>query len=215
MVLPYAPVRWLIDTPNTLDPDVFPLLPGQMFVSDKGPEWETTIIRSRNGRERSTSWMSSPRWHFHVAYEVLREEPTLEELSILFAFFNSRAGRHGKFWYRDPSDHTVTNQNVGTGNGVATIFQLTRTVHGFTEPVFSVDGTPTIYKNGVPVSPSDYEISDYGVLTFDTAPASEVEVTWTGQFRYWCRFDDDKISASEMVELLWSSDGVKFVSVRP
>jgi uncharacterized protein (TIGR02217 family) len=215
MASPFAPVRWLIDNPNITDPEIFPLLPGQTFVTDKRPLWATDVARSRSGREVRVSWMSAPLWNFEVSYEVLREAPGFDELSRLFAFFNVRAGKFGTFWYYDPSDHDAVNENIGQGNGIATIFQLTRSSYGFTEPIYKTFGTPTIYKNGIEVSAADYTLTDHGVLVFDTAPANGVQVSWTGEFMYWCRFDQDDLSATEMVQRLWSQDGLKFVSLKP
>jgi hypothetical protein len=52
MSSPYLPTRWLVTTPDLADdPDVFPLLPGQMFVSQKAPSWTTTVKTSASGRQ--------------------------------------------------------------------------------------------------------------------------------------------------------------------
>lgn len=212
---PFIPVRYLIGAPDSIDdPDIFPLLPGQMFVSEKAPEWATTVKRTKSGREvRSGEW-TSPRWTFQVSYEVLREKPTMLELSRLIAFFNKRRGRLGEFFYYDPTDHTVTDQALGFGNGVQASFQLVRSILGEIEPVYVVWGSPTVMIDGVPLT-SGWSIVGKGVLVFDVPPAAGKQVSWTGTFLYWCRFDQDKLSAKQMTTRLWSQDGLSFVSLKP
>src|SRR5207302_652817 len=112
---PYLPSRWLITSPNLSDdPDVFPLLPGQLFLTKKSPRWSTAIQEASSGRERRRKVWSYPLWSFSVQYEVLRDGPTTQELQRLLAFFNSKAGSYQEFFYFDPSDNRVSGQTIGT-----------------------------------------------------------------------------------------------------
>lgn len=214
MTAPYLPIRWLVDTPDIADdPDVFPLLPGQMFVSQKGPTWATTVKRTKSGRIIRAGEYSSPIWRFKVAYEVLRQTPGKLELDRLFAFFNQRRGRLGEFFYWDPHDHLVDNEMLGVGNGANRTFQLVRRINGWSEPVYAVYGTPVVTVGGV--ATSAYTLNDFGVLVLDTAPAGGAAVRWTGQLMFWCSFTRDDLSAQQLFEQLWSSEGVTFESLKP
>jgi len=211
---PYLPIRWLVDTPSVSDdPDVFPLLPGQMFVSQKGPAWSTTVKKTKSGRKLRTGEYSAPIWRFRVAYEVLRQAPDKLELDRLFAFFNIRRGQLGEFFYFDPHDHLVTNELLGIGNGANRTFQLVRTTSGWTEPVLALYGVPTVTVGGVPTLA--FETNDFGVIVLNVAPAEGVQVRWSGQFMFWCGFTRDDLTAQQMFDLLWSSEGVSFESLKP
>ena len=215
MPAPFIPVRWMIDTPNLVDPDVFPLLPGQMFLMFKKPEWATTVQEAKSGRELRASGWSSPKWHFKVKYEFIRHrEPTQGELFQLYSFFNTRQGQFLDFWYFDPTDYQVTDQYIGNGNGLATVFQLTRSMNGWIESIYKVQGVPVVKFDGV-VTAAPYTMGDYGVITFDDPVPDGVAVSWTGQFMYLCRFEQDDLSVAQMYSDLWSQDGISFVSIKP
>jgi uncharacterized protein (TIGR02217 family) len=204
----------MIDTPNVIDPDVFPLLPGQLFLQYKKPEWSTTIQESKSGRELRASGWSSPKWHFKVKYEFVRHRPpTQNELFQLYSFFNKRQGQFLDFHYFDPTDYAVTDQLIGYGNGLATIFQLTRSMDGWIESIYVVNGIPVIKFDGV-VTAASYTINDYGQIEFDDPPPDGVAITWSGQFMYLCRFEQDDLSMSQMYSDLWSQDGLSFTSIK-
>jgi uncharacterized protein (TIGR02217 family) len=214
MTQPYLPSRWLVTTAfGTADPDVFPLLPGQVFITRKSPTWSTDIKQANSGRERRRMNWSYPLWNFQVQYEVLRDAPGTPELQGLIAFFNAHAGRYQEFFYFDPSDHAVTDQVIGIGDGVKTTFQLTRTITDgtftFTEPVFSVQGSPVFKVAGVPTAAT---VGAYGQITFASAPSAAASISWTGNFMFLCRFDQDNLDLQQMMQGLWSQSGLAFVS---
>ena len=193
----------------------FPTLPGQQFLSLKTPLWSTQIAEATSGRERRRQVWSYPRWSFEVSFEFLRDNVTQDELNKIRVFFNNTAGRYSEFGYLDPYDNAVTTMPFGTGDGTTKSFQITRTTTAggisFTEPLFAFVGTPTIYKNGV--STTAFTISN-GMVTFTTAPAAGVALTWTGQFMFLCRFDSDEMSPAQMMAQLWSLDGLTFKTVK-
>lgn len=214
----YLPTRWIISSADVNDdPDIFPFMPGQSFLQLKTPVWSTDIQTSVSGRERRRQLWSFPKWRFKIAYEVLRDAPDKLELQKLFTFFNMHAGSYQEFFYYDHSDHSVVGQSIGTGNGVTTAFQLTRTMTmgaiTFTEPVRAISGTPTVYVNGTPTTA--YTVGAYGVITFTTPPAAAAVITWTGSFFFLCRFEKDELDAAQMMQGLWSNSGLDLVSVKP
>jgi len=53
-----------------------------------------------------------------------------------------------------------------------------------------------------------------GLVTFATAPAAGAKLTWTGNFYFRCRFDEDEWpDLEEFVSLIWSQSSFKFRSV--
>lgn len=196
--------------------DLFPTLTGQGFLVEKAPIWSTAIAEASSGRERRRKLWSYPRWRFKLSYEVLWQDGSNNDLSAVFTFFNVHAGRYSEFAFFDPTDNAVSAQAFGVGDSSTRSFQLVRTVTGaslsFTEPVRAVIGTPTIFVNGTPTAA--YTIDDNGVLTFTSAPAGSAALTWTGQFAFHVRFDQDDLSPSQMMQQFWSLSGLQLFTVK-
>ena len=214
MFTPYGPNRFLITSAPAGNPDLFPLLPGQGFFVSKGPKWSTGVQTAVSGKERTLAYWTYPRWAFKVAYEVIRNKPSLQELQPLWAFFNLHQGRYAVWQFFDPTDNAVTGQPFGTGDGVTTEFQLVRAMYyegrGWQEPVRSTVGTPVISVNGTPTTA--FTLGDDGLITMNSAPANDAVLTWSGQFYFVCRFDQDDLTPAQAFNSLWSLDGLEFVS---
>ena len=216
------PSRWQVPAgySTTNDPDVFPVLSGQNFISKKSPKFPATTIKTAvSGREVRYQTASQPTWDFKVSYEFMtNNSPTASDLQTMFAFFLTRNGQAQPFFFYDPYDNQVPTQYIGTGNGSTTSFQLMRTINpagynGFVENIYAVLGTPTVTINGT--STSAYTIGANGVITFTTAPASGATIYWTGQFLFLCRFAQDNFDAEQMTLNLWSNKGLEFASFHP
>lgn len=127
---------------------VFPALPGLSWSVNKTPKFSTRIQRAVSGREFRSPYYSYPLWSYNLSYEVLRADSINLELQTLMGFFMQRQGAYDSFLYSDPSDNAVTTQQIGTGNGSNKVFQLTRTLGGFTEPIANPDlSNVAIYRN--------------------------------------------------------------------
>ncbi|GHH09387.1 hypothetical protein GCM10008023_06010 [Sphingomonas glacialis] len=218
MSFPSLLTRYIIAGETASDvPGMFPLLIGQSFLVSKRQIWSTAITTASNGRERRRSLWSYPKWSFKVSYEVLRDRPTQRDVDRLVTFFNIQAGRRLNFTFYDPGDNTVEAQQFGTGDGVTTQFQLIRskTFAGepFDEPVRAVVGEPMILLNGAVVALSSTSINT-GLVTFATPPATGATLTWSGQFLFLCRFDQDDLDLTQMMEGLWSQSGLSFMTDR-
>ncbi len=152
-------------------------------------------------------------------------------LQSLMGLFLQCQGQFGEFIFYDPTDYQVSAQPFGTGDGATTMFQLQRTLGGFSEPVVvpvtssttltlsgggAVSATAPILKAaGVTVSPSTYSIaSPGGGVTFASAPASGTALTWSGYFGFLCRFDGDDLDFEQFMSNLWRVDSLKFQSLR-
>jgi hypothetical protein len=173
------PTRWQVPAgySTSNDPDVFPVLAGQEFVSKKSPKFPATIKKtSASGREVRYQVASQPTWDFKVSYEFLtNNSPTVSDLQNLFSFFLSRNGQAQPFFFYDPYDNAVSNQYIGTGNGSTISFQLCRTINpaganGFVENVYAVLGAPTVLVGGTPL----YGPAQQNVLAYSQTFANSV-----------------------------------------
>lgn len=208
--------------------DVFPTLrPGWTF--NKAPQFKNQIQRSISGRELRIQYQTVPTWLFTLTYEILADEfdtrqqgysggTTLNELRTLLGFYLAQQGTLNTFLFTDPTDYTVTNQNIGTGNGSTTTFQLVRTmgVSGgeFNEPIIAPNVVSDVYVNGVVVSPGDYSVNyGTGVITFTSAPGSGLAVTATFTYYFVVRFSDDSQEFENFAWQLWQAKTIKLQSV--
>lgn len=162
----------------------------------------------RGGPEASTTIVSNPfsglsqrnvnRYDQLHRYEVIYDYLSPEELNELRAFFHCRDGMARGFRFRDWSEYwfsadgtaadpIATPNWFGEGDGATTEFGLYKRYSsgGVTKDrriIKPVDGSITIYVNGVtpPAAPTvDYET---GIVTFLSAPADGAELTVTGLF---------------------------------
>ena len=96
-----------------------------------GPERRTQIVELASGdEERNASWANSRR-RYDVSYGIRRAD----DLAAVVAFFEARNGRLYGFRFKDWADHksclpsqalSPTDQQIGTGDGVTTSFQLVK-----------------------------------------------------------------------------------------
>lgn len=203
----------------------WPVLPGQVFFSDKAPEFNTGIKRAVSGREHRNPRWSYPIWRFEAGWEFLRDRAAIAELLLIKAFFSSVLGAGNTFYYLDPNDNAVTGApGVGVADGTNRVFQLSRTMtataggvtKSFTEPVAAINGSPTVKVNGVTKSGATYVLSG-GIVTFNSGqqPTAGQVVTWDGSFLFLCRFSDDKLELKQLFRDLWEAGTVRFESVKP
>ncbi len=188
---------------------IFPTMPGIKWGSTKTPIWSTKVQKSASGRELRASYYSYPDWKFSLSYEVLRAN-ALAELQTLVGFFNARQGSFDSFLYQDSDDKAVTSQAFGVGDGVTTKFQLARDFGGFIEPVVATSGSPSIYVGGALKTPATHYTLADGLVTFTTAPASGIFLTWTGEFYYRVRFVQDSADFEQFLHQLWSLKKIEF-----
>ncbi len=192
---------------------IFPNLPGLSWNVQKSPEFNTLSHRAVSGYEVRAALMQYPLWTFSLAYDLLRDNAT-NELKTLMGFFLQTQGSFAAFLYSDPADNAVTNQGFGTGDGATTSFQLLRAYGGFIEPVQNLNGTPSIFINGVQQTVgigNQCQISSTGLVTFITAPASSTALTWTGNFYYRVRFSADKADFNQFMYQLYELKQLSFV----
>lgn len=176
------------------------------FGSSGGPEFSTTVIAAQSGFEqRNINWEQA-RARYNVAYGVR----TTAQLEALLAFFRARQGRAYAFRFRDWADDrscgvegtvAATDQPIGTGDGVRTVFQLVKTyssggvdaVRPITRPVV---GTVRVALLGSELLTGWTVDHASGLVTFAVPPANGVAVRAGFQFDVPVRFDTDSLQAS-------------------
>jgi len=185
------------------------------FGSAGGPEYSTDIIITQGGHEqRNINW-SAARARYNVAYGVR----TQAQLDALITFFRARKGRADGFRFKDWTDYHASAQNIGTGNGSATQFQLVKTytngsvtdTRTITKPV---SGSVQLYLAGV-LQTTGYSVSTItGIVTFNTAPGNGVAITANFDFDVPVRFDTDRLNAALDNYGLGSVQDIPLVEVR-
>ena len=119
------------------------------------------------------------------------------------------------FRFKDWSDYKTSSEGVapaasdqliGTGDGVAVDFQLSKTVSfgssTYTHPISApVSGSVLITVDGVAQTEGVDFTVDYetGIITFTTAPALGLEVSIGCLFDVWVRFENTEFSLSHLI----------------
>jgi uncharacterized protein (TIGR02217 family) len=188
----------------------FPVLIGLKYPFIRTAEWDVDVQRSISGKRTTLSNFSYPIYHYELSYSVLRADVVNKEFQTLMAFYNSVGGPANLFQFNDPGDQSVTAQGFGVGDGATLSFQLVRSLAGlganWVDPVFGPVGTPAVYDNGVLKStPADYSIGASGLVTFTSAPVAGHVLSWTGNYNWLCRFDDQMATFEQFQNLFWST----------
>ena len=197
-----------------------PAFPGITWPRDiTWGNFDTTIQKSVSGKiAGSYPNIINPTRRYTLSISGLDSSgniPSLTNNSLqqLVSLFHQCYGRALPFQYTDTEDMTATAQQFGTGDGAATVFQLTRTLSGFVEAVFAPLPTPQIYVNGVLMTvTTDYVISATGKVTFTSAPPLGQTVTWTGTYAWWCHWDTDSLDTSEFFANIHEAQKLSFTT---
>ena len=174
-----------------------------------GPVRRTEIITLGSGIEkRNTRWANSRR-KYNAGYGI----KTIEDLYDVIDFFEQRRGRLFGFRFRDPIDfkssrprHTpsVSDQQIGTGDGSQSKFQLTKK-YGSGEAAYErkvakpVDGTVIVAIDGNVASASDYSVDHTtGQIEFSAnkIPSAGQMISAGFEFDIPVRFDADEITVN-------------------
>lgn len=178
------------------------------FGSVGGPERRTDVVMLANGHEeRNTPWAHSRR-----RYEAGAGLRTLDDIEALISFFEARRGKMHGFRWKDWADYkscapslkpTAIDQLIGTGDGVQTVFALTKTYRSGNETYVRriakpVAGTVLAAVARDPkVEGLEFTLdAEKGELTFAVAPDLGVSIFAGFEFDVPVRFDTDMIMTS-------------------
>jgi len=162
-----------------------------------------------------------PLWKFRYQLGYIPGDAS-EDNSVyceIINFFMSLQGSGQHFLFKDPYDFTVTNQNIGYGDGSTVAFTMYRTMGqlaGGPDLIQNFINPPSIYVDGtLQTVTTDYSIDQYGTLTFTAGhiPASTKAITWTGTFYFLCHFDKDSFDdMEEVMYQIWKIGTFSFTS---
>lgn len=191
------------------------------FMAAGGPSFYTTVNEGfAGGEQRNRNWSQT-----RGVWTIDIQNKPQQYFDALHAFFLVVGGQADAFRFKDHKDFTATNQIIGTGDGVTTVFQLVKNyVSGprtyvrniykpITSSVLDFEGNPLadtvkVYDQGALLTAGvDYTL-DYttGLITFTTAPVNAHAITSDFQFHYPVRFTTDEFKAQ--IEQSWVNGGV-------
>lgn len=154
------------------------------------PVFQTTTIPLLGGFEdRNQDWPVAL-WRYEVE---LRNRP-LSEIRSFQAHFLGRRGSAYAFPLRDPLDNTLTDENIGTGDGTTAAFQIRKTYTDADRPYFrpiTIVSNLVVKVDGVPKTPAVlYYTEADGIVTFvpgripTAGQAIAVTCDWFVRVRY-------------------------------
>ncbi|MBA4351304.1 MAG: TIGR02217 family protein [Rhodobacter sp.] len=178
------------------------------FGSTGGPERRTDVVTLANGfEERNTPWAQSRR-----RYDAGLGLRSLDDVAALISFFEARRGQLYGFRWKDWADFksckpsgrvSDLDQVIGTGDGAATVFALTKIYepdgNAFRRPILKpVAGTVVVAVAGNPqIETVDYALDlAAGTVSFVLPPDVGTVVTAGFEFDVPVRFDADRIAVS-------------------
>lgn len=170
------------------------------YGSGGGPEFKTYVFEGHSGVEQRHIAWTRDRARYDVAYGV-RDNA---DMNVVRSFFYNCFGRATGFRFKDWADYTLNTEVIGTGDGVETVFPITKTYTtgalSYVRRIFKpVPGTIVVRVNGVTQTVTTHYTVDTttGIITFTggNEPAMGHAVDVTCEFDVPVRFDTDSLKA--------------------
>jgi uncharacterized protein (TIGR02217 family) len=170
---------------------IFPSFQGFSYEMSRKPDWRNTIYEADSGKETIKEHWSYPKYEIKLNFNFMTDNAYVGhlakgEIENLQAFINSLRGIADTFLYLDPVENTVVDQTFGLGTGSKTKFQLIRSMATYNEPIKGIIATPTIKIDNI--ATSAFTFDNYGLVTFNSAPANGAVLKWSGQYYFRVRF---------------------------
>lgn len=169
----------------------------------QGGDGFNTLIRPlENGRNQRKARWSGGKSTYVCPFNNI---PITAARNIAKMHKGMRGSLH-TFLFHDRIDDTASDEGFGTGDGVTTAFQLSKTYNpgagatytrDITKPdtAGDIDGTLIVVKvNGVVTAATVSATT--GMVTFSPAPANGAVLTWSGKFFVCVRFNRDDLPFS-------------------
>jgi uncharacterized protein (TIGR02217 family) len=177
------------------------------FGSTGGVERRTEVVQLASGFERrSTPWAHGRRrWLIGAGVR------SLDDMAELLAFFEARRGRLFGFRFKDFADWkscrpggtpSAADQTIGTGDGVRTQFQLSKSYgagdHAAVRTIAKpVAGSIRVAVAGAELASTAFEVdAGRGAVSLNAAPPSGAAVTAGFAFDVPVRFDSDRLDVT-------------------
>lgn len=188
---------------------VFPTLPGLAVEVGRTYFYSTQIQAAPSGKELRVSQRTYPIVEHALKFNFLRDTAAYPELGSLLGFYKLRQGDADNFYFTDPDESSVSNLQIGVGNGSNRDFQLLMATGSHVEPVFNPNVITSVTVNG---SGSGYALQSNGVVRMNSAPANGALVRWTGTYYYRSRFKDGELSVEKFLHQVWAGRSIKLLS---
>jgi len=183
------------------------------YGSSGGPNFKTWVYEGHSGKEqRNIGWATSK-----ARYDVSHAVKDKADMDALRSWFYAMQGRAYGFRFKDWGDYELTDEQIGTGDGVTSVFKIIKTytigVNSYIRRIFKPIATGLVVKvNGVTQTLTTHYTVDTttGAITFVSPPTSTHPITVTCEFDVPVRFDTDTFGASHEGWLMesWSSIGL-------
>ncbi len=181
--------------------------------------------KAASGAEIDLSISAFPLHQFELTYDYLPDQFTKSrDFKTLLGFFLRLQGNAGRFLFKNPDDHNVTNQFIATTDGVAHLWTLNRTFgdgdNAGTEPIGYVDQTQpfNLYLNGVLQPASTYTVLTTSPVNqqvqFVGTPTAGQAITVDMEYFYYCKFADTMLTFEKFLDRLWTIKKVTLQSNR-
>jgi uncharacterized protein (TIGR02217 family) len=160
-----------------------------------GPSFNTRIVTTQSWRERRNANNMECRHNYSLPLQNIFNSGYLETLKQAYL---ACMGRTHSFKVKDYSDFKAENEVFGEGDGVSTVFQLSKTsTFGSVSYVRTIEKPEpgVIIKVGASIASPSIDLLT-GKVTFSSAPASGVILRWTGEFRVPVRFASDTLNTT-------------------
>ncbi|WP_192178818.1 DUF2460 domain-containing protein [Mesorhizobium amorphae] len=157
-----------------------------------GPVFQTTVTPLMGGYEdRNQDWPIAL-WKYEVE---LRNRP-IAEIRAFVAHLLGRRGSMHVFPLRDPLDNTLTDENIGTGNGVTLEFQIKKTYadddRPYRRPIAIVSNLVVKVDGVTQVESVDFNTEDGWIGFLNDPPAAGKAITVSCDFLIPVRFEADQ-----------------------
>src|SRR4051794_7238247 len=203
---------------------IFPALPGLGWSVTKMPRFAGRTQSAISGRELRVLDQVNPIWTWTLTYSLLRDKwdaraatgPGVgyDELRTLAGFFLQQQGTFRPFLFDDPTDNTIADQLLGTGDGSVRTYQLVRGMGGFAEPITAPDVISAIRFNGVRQDQAGYTVdSETRLVTFATPPPAGHAIAADFAYRFRVRFAEESVEFENFMHQLWQLKQIKLQSV--
>jgi uncharacterized protein (TIGR02217 family) len=181
---------------------IFPTLIGMSWPVTRKREFSTIVQTAQSGKEIRLANYGQARYSFKLVFDYLPGDPAIgTDYQTLFGFMELQFSELTPFWFQDKYDYQTTLSNFGTGDGTTLSFQLARIQGGASHLLYGIASSPApeIYINGA-LQGSGYTISSTGLVTFSVAPGAGLPLTWSGQYYFVVRFQDEGLELDQTCE---------------
>jgi uncharacterized protein (TIGR02217 family) len=192
--------------------------PNISYGSKGGPGFSTTVFTSDSGVEqRNINWQDA-----RARYDVSHGIKDVDDMDAILAFFYNVKGMAIGFRYKDWADYQLIDEQIGTGDGSDTTFQITKTYtvgsEDYVRQIKKIvsDPAPVVKVNDVTLTvTTDYTINaDTGIITFVTPPGNGLSVKVTCEFDVPVRFDTDNMEITQEAWRLETWDSIPLVELK-